>query len=250
MNAPCITVAKKDPPFPDSKLVAILSNRTQEFPDKSTGERQSYVAHVIREIASSVHSSESTASLAFADGGVVAQAELQETANSRWNLSPARQSATANEDWYTGAELLEVRQGVTPGNCLEVFLLDEKVADQLELEKGLVHSAIKSKDLERWSVAWHNRVLFYPYREHGTNYVPAFSLDMANLDDKKLAKRLTGLGLEDALDFDIQIDEWEREIVRKAGVNQESASKLLQHRIAHGLVPFQLERDSYRVVNY
>jgi hypothetical protein len=36
---------------------------------------------------------------------------------------------------------------------LEVFLLDENVANELKLEKALVHLAIKSKDLERWSVA-------------------------------------------------------------------------------------------------
>jgi hypothetical protein len=85
-------------------------------------------------------------------------------------------------------------------------------------------------------------VLFYPYRKHGKEYVPAFTLDMAKLDDKKLVKRLTGVGLEDALDFDIQIDEWERDIVRKSGVNQESVPKLLQHRIALRLVSFPTQQ--------
>jgi hypothetical protein len=238
MNAPCVTVAKKAAPAPDSKLTAILSKRALDLPDKGIAERQRYVAKVIRDVASSITSSQSTAELSFAEGSIVAQTELQETAKSRWNLSPARQSSKINKDWYTAAELLEVRQGVTPGGCLEVFLLDEKVAYELKLEKALVHRAIKSRDLERWSVAWHNRALFYPYRRHGKNYVPAFTIDIAEVEEKKLSKRLTEIGLEDALDFDLQIDEWEREIVRKSGVNQESAPKLLQHRIALKLVQY------------
>ena len=238
MNAPCITVAKNAPPPADSKLIAILSKRTKEHTDKNVGRHQQQVAQVIRELVNAIGASHKTASSSFAEGGVVAQAELQRTAKSRWNLSPTRKSEEANEDWYTGAELLEVRQGVTPGGCLELFLLEESVTDQLKLEKALVHHAIKTKDLERWSVEWHKRVLFYPYCEQGENYVPAFTIDMANLHDKKLAKHLTGIGIEDALDFDIQIDEWEREIVRKSGVNKESVPKLLQHRIAQKLVQF------------
>jgi len=238
MNAPCITVAKKAPPSLDSKLVAIVSKRSQDLPDKSTDERQRYVARVIREIAKSIDVSHLAENLSFAEGGIVSQAELQKTAKNRWNLSPTRHSSAISKDWYTGAELLEVRQGVTPGGCLEVFLLDEKVARQLKLEKALVHHAIKTKNLERWSVAWHDRVLFYPYRKHGKNFVPAFTIDLPKIRDKKLTKRLAQIGLEDALDFDIQIDEREREIVRASGVNQESVPKLLQHRIALGLVRF------------
>lgn len=238
MNAPCITVTKKTHAAEKSELIAILSRREGVLPDKNPAERQQYVAQTINRIAASIQDSRATTQLSFAEGGIVSQSELQETAQSRWNLSPARQSSSINEDWYTAADLLEVRQGVTPGGCLEVFLLDEKVADELRLEKPLVHRAIKTKNLDRWSVEWHNLVLFYPYRKHEENYVPAFTIDIAGLGNKKLAKRLTGIGLEDALDFDIQVDEWEREIVHKAGVNQESTPRLLQHRIALGLIQF------------
>jgi len=133
---------------------------------------------------------------------------------------------------------LEARQGVTPGGCLEVFLLGEEATKHLKLEEVLVQHAVKSKDLERWSVSWHGRVLLYPYREHEKAYVPAFEIDFEEVKDKKLAKRLTQLGLEDALDFDLQIDDWEREIVRKLGVRQESVASLLNHRIALGLVQY------------
>jgi len=135
MNAPCITVTKKGLPAPEEKLGAILSKRTPDLPDKGLLERQRWVAQTIRDVASSVTNSHSAVQLSFAEGGIVSQFELQESAKSRWNLSTAREARAISEGWYTAAELLEVRQGVTPGGCLEVFLLDEKVAHELNLEK-------------------------------------------------------------------------------------------------------------------
>ena len=238
MNAPCITVAKNSPPPAAAQVAAILSKRSDDLPDKKTNERQAYVAQVIRKIASSIQHGHESESIAFAECCLIPQIELQKTATSRWNLSSSRTAITANKDWHTAAELLEVRQGVTPGGCLEIFLLEEPVTTHLKLEKTLVHRAIKSKDLERWSVDWHKRMLLYPYHEHNKDYVPAFEIDMAKLKDKKLAKHLTQLKLKDALDFDLQIDDWEREIVRKSGVRQESVAALLKHRIALGLVRY------------
>lgn len=238
MNAPCITVARNLAPAPESQLAAILSKRTPGISGHTTNERQEYVAQTVRNVAASIAETHSTATASFAEGGWIPQTRLQETASSRWNLSPSRATAETNKAWYTGAELLEVRQGVTPGACLDVFLLDEPVTKHLKLEKELVHHAIKTKDLARWVVEWRGRMLLYPYHKHGDNYVPAFTLDLAKLKDKKLAKRFTELGLKDALDFDLQIDDWEREIVRKAGVQQESVIALLQHRIAMGLISY------------
>jgi hypothetical protein len=238
MNAPCITVARNVAPTPESRLAAILSKRTTDVSGNKANERQGYVAQIIRKVAASIAATRSTATLSFAEGGLITQSTLQETASSRWNLSPSRVIAEVNKDWYTGAELLEVRQGVTPGGCLDVFLLEEPVTKHLKLEQTLVHRAIKSRDLARWAVDWHGRMLLYPYHKQGDGYVPAFTIDMVKLKDKKLAKRLTELGLKDALDFDLQIDDWERDIVRKAGVQQESVVKLLQHRVALGLIQY------------
>jgi len=238
MNAPCITVARNLAPAPESTLAAILSKRTTDVSSNKINERQEYVAQIVRNVAGSITATHSTAALSFAEGGWIPQITLQETASSRLNLSPSRVAAETNRNWYTGAELLEARQGVTPGGCLDVFLLDESVTKHLKLEEVLVHHAIKSKDLVRWAVDWHGRVLLYPYHKQGDTYVPAFTLDLTRLTDKKLAKRLTELGLKDALDFDLQIDDWEREIVRRSGVQRESVAKLLQHRIALGLVPY------------
>jgi hypothetical protein len=238
MNAPCITVAKNSPPTPGSEVAAILSKRSDDLPDKKSSERQAYVAQVIHEIASSIQHGHESVSIDFAECCLIPQTELQKTAKSRWNLSSSRTAITANKDWYTAAELLEIRQGVTPGGCLEIFLLDEPVTMHLKLEKALVHRAIKSKDLERWSVDWHKRMLLYPYHEHNKSYVPAFEIDTAKIKDKKLAKHLTQIKLKDSLDFDLQIDDWEREIVRKSGIQQESVATLLKHRIALGLIHY------------
>ena len=238
MNAPCITVVKNSLPAPGAELGAILSKRTTDVSGDNTNKRQEYVAAVVRQLSTNISTSHSAAAISFAEGGIIAQAELQETASSRWNLSPSRANAKTNDDWYTGADLLEVRQGVTPGNCLDVFLLEESVTKHLQLEKALVHRAIKTKVLTRWSVDWHELMLLYPYRKLGANYAPAFSIDFARLKDKNLTKRLTELGLKDALDFDLQIDDWEREIVRKAGVQQGSVLELLKHRIALNLVEY------------
>jgi hypothetical protein len=174
---------------------------------------------------------------AFAEGSIIPQEKLQQTAKTRWNLSTTQATTEISSAWHTGGDLLEARQGVTPGD-LEVFLLDDSVAKHLKLESALTHRAIKSKDLERWSVRWHSRRLLYPYHKKEKGYVPAFTIEMEDVKDKKLAKHLTQIGLEDALDFDIQIDDWEREIVRKSGVKQESVITLLQHRIALGLVHY------------
>ena len=237
MNAPCITVAKNSPPTSDSKVAAIISRRTKDASDKNAAKRQEYVAQVIHTVAGSLTALHSPARNAFAEGSIIPQEKLQQTAKTRWNLSTTQATTEISSAWHTGGDLLEARQGVTPGD-LEVFLLDDSVAKHLKLESALTHRAIKSKDLERWSVRWHSRRLLYPYHKKEKGYVPAFTIEMEDVKDKKLAKHLTQIGLEDALDFDIQIDDWEREIVRKSGVKQESVITLLQHRIALGLVHY------------
>ena len=68
------------------------------------------------------------------------------------------------EAWFRSADLtvdevLDIRQGVTPGGCLDVFLMPQEMAGRLGLEPELVHSAVKSKEIDRWSVAWNGREL-------------------------------------------------------------------------------------------
>ena len=90
---------------------------------------------------------------------LVSLQELRNTAGDRWDLSGGAGKQEFPEGWFTVAELLEMRQGVTPGGCLDVFLLDKKKAEHRELEGDLVRKAVKSKQLSRWRVEWKDREL-------------------------------------------------------------------------------------------
>ncbi len=71
-------------------------------------------------------------------------------------------------------DLFDPRQGVTPGGCLDIFLLDEARARELKLERKLVHRSVKSREFERWRTAHKGRVLLYPYVVKDGEAVPAF----------------------------------------------------------------------------
>ena len=122
---------------------------------------------------------------------------------------------------------MTARQGVTPGGCLDLFLIREEEAARLGLEVDLVHRAIKSREVGRWSVSWSGRVLLYPYCAVGRRAVPAFTLS---------AETANRLGILHALDFEKPLDAEEEEIVRRKGVDQATVERLLKHRIALGLV--------------
>src|SRR5665213_400105 len=116
--------------------------------------------------------------------------------------------------------------------------MNSRVAEHLGLEDELVHRAIKSRDLQRWSVNWHGLVILYPYVSTRTKPRPAFHIELVDIQDEALSKKLTAIGLEDSLDFDIQIDDWEKRLVRESGINKTTVEKMLSHRVALGLVRF------------
>ncbi len=238
MNAPCITVATLGHPSADHTVHAILSARPKQFGDKDRERRQDSVTETLRRLAQTLKTSGLAERSDFASGVAIPQATLQAEAQDRWNLARTPRTEPRNPLWYSAGELLEVRQGVTPGNALDIFLLDQSTADHLQLEPALVHRAIKSRDLDRWSLDWHGRVLLYPYVLSGKKPQPAFRIDPGNVKDTAMSKRMTRLGLKDALDFDIQIDDWEQNIVRQSGINKEVVARLLKHRIARDLVAY------------
>lgn len=238
MNAPCITVITASVPKSGHKVGAILSAKPKHLSEKNREQRQIGIAQTLREVAVLLPSSRSVVSKDFASGVLISQTVLQSEAAERWNLARDPHKPTASTQWHSAGELLEVRQGVTPGNALELFLLDSKTIEHFGLEDELVHRAIKSRDLGRWSLHWHGRVILYPYVIRGKKPQPAFHVDLGEIADATLAKQLTSLGLKDALDFDIQIDDWEKRLVRQSGVNKDTVAKLLSHRIALGLVRY------------
>jgi len=106
------------------------------------------------------------------------------------------------------------------------------------LEAELVHKAIKSREIDRWSVSWEGRVLLYPYSVAGRRAMPAFTLNIEEIEDAGLRDTVRRLGVAHALDFEKPLDAREEEIVRRKGVNQTTVEQLLKHRIALGLVKY------------
>ena len=81
-------------------------------------------------------------------------------------------------------------------------------------------------------------MLFYPYHVKDKKDEPAFTMPWDEIEDRKLKNRLIQLEVEDALDFDKQLDARELEIVRKSGINSESVKDLLRHRVGLGIVKY------------
>jgi len=252
MNAPCATAAAytADESATDTECLCVTSHAAKgAFQELNTQQRREKVVETVRDVLGKLADRKKKAQVLFASGARIAQQKLRDTANDRWDLSGGPTKGDFPEGWFTAAELLEMRQGVTPGGCLDVFLMDKNRAKLLNLEDDLVHDAIKSKQLECWRVQWKNKTLFYPYHVKGKKSEPAFTIQWDEVKDERLKSRLVQISLDDALDFDKQIDSRELEIIRKTGINNEAVSKLLKHRIALGLVNYPAAAK-YLVENY
>jgi len=262
MNSPCVTAAVNTQEEASGDCLCVMSEPPSDFRELDKQRRREKVVGTIREVLAKL-TKKKRAKILFASGARVSRQVLRNTAKDRWDISGGSGKRDFPEEWFTAAELLEMRQGVTPGGCLDVFLMDKGKAKLLELEDDLVRKAIKSKQLSRWRVEWKDRVLFYPYHakekkseteEKKTELEekksePAFTIQWDEIEDKKLKERLTKLGIEDALDFDQQIDSRETEIIREVGINAESVRKLLKHRISLGVVKHPKDAE-YLVGNY
>ncbi|MBM3333502.1 N-6 DNA methylase [Candidatus Sumerlaeota bacterium] len=250
MNIPCITVADA---LPDGdgrgECTAILSAPPDSFKGQDEKERRKQVAATVREVVQKVSVRRKAVAVGFAHASRVSLAHLRKTAHNRWDLAPTPKIEATQKGWLTADRVLEMRQGVTPGGCLDVFLMSEDKAKQLGFEEELVYRAIKSKEVGRWSVSWSGRILLYPYRVVKGIAVPAFALDLRTIRDRDLAEILRQSRLSDALDFTKQIDRREEEIVRRKGVNRLTVPDLLRHRVALSLVRYPIVA-AYLIGNY
>jgi len=248
MNSPCVTSALSTTKEEKGACSCVISHPPQNFQGLDTEERRNKVVAVVRDVLTRLEKTKK-AEAEFASGTRIERSQLRTTAEDRWDLSGGPQKEGFPKGWFTAAELLEMRQGVTPGGYLDVFLMEQKKATHLGLEDELVHKAIKSKQLERWRVEWKDRVLLYPYHVRKGNSEPAFTIQWEEIEDERLKKRMLDLQMSDALDFDQVVDKTEIEIVKESGVNQESVTKLLKHRVALGLVRYP-RAASYLVDHY
>ena len=146
MNSPCITVAEKTEPHSDSECACVISEPSHDLRELKAQEKRQRVVEIARDVLSRLEKKKQ-ARVSFAAGARVLQSYLRSTANDRWDLSGGEGRQTFPASWFTAAELLEMRQGVTPGGCLNIFLMDKKKAKLLQLEGDLVRKAIKSKQL-------------------------------------------------------------------------------------------------------
>ncbi len=239
MNTPCITVTDvAEKADLGSECVAVLSAPPAAFSGLDETARRKKVIAVVREAIQQGSAGKCPKSVGFARVSRVEQRTLAETARNRWNLAPSPIRTTADKETLTAADILDIRQGVTPGGCLDVFLLSAERAKGLGLEAELVHNAIKSREIDRWSVSWAGRVLLYPYCVVGRRAVPAFTLNAEEVEDAALRDTIRRLGISHALDFEKSLDSHEEEIVRRKGVNQATVERLLKHRVALGLVKY------------
>jgi hypothetical protein len=254
MNSPCVTAAVNTQTEVEGNCLCVMSEAPSNFGELNTQERREKVVETIRDVLEKLTKKKS-AKVLFASGARISQEALRDSAGDRWDLSGGAGKEEFPESWFTAAELLEMRQGVTPGGCLDVFLMDTKKAKMLGLEGALVRKAVKSKQLSRWRVQWKDRVLFYPYNKKNNKTKkaekadPAFTILWDEIEDEKVKQRLTKLGIEDALDFDVPIDSRETEIIRESGINNESVQKLLKHRVSLGIVKYP-NAASYLLENY
>jgi N-6 DNA Methylase len=249
MNAPCVTAGQVVSQPADGNVHCVMSHAPGTIlHNLGVTARRETVIEVVQEALERL-AQKKHASVQFASGSRISRRYLRDTAHDRWDLSGGPSRESFPENWFTAAELLEMRQGVTPGGCLELFLMSNKQAEFLELEKHLVRRAIKSNTLTRWHVEWNNQVIFYPYHRNGKVAQPAFSILWDEIDNPKLKQRLIHINLEDALDFDKQIDSRELEIIRQAGINNDSVAELLKHRVGLRLVKYPASAK-YLVSNY
>jgi len=222
MNTPCITILENKSPDLARNLQVVLSKK-KSFPrDMTDDQRRKYVVHTVQNTLS--HSKTNPYLQDFVSAFPFSRKTLKGFNGERWMLSPDEFHPLQSSSMFRLTDLLEPRQGVTPGGCLDVFLMDEGKVKALKLEKELTHKAIKSKQIERWSVRWEGRYLLYPYRIKGKEAVPAFTARQGNL--------------KDVLDYDFVLDEDERNLRRRANSEKELRRLILEHRQAKGLVDF------------
>jgi hypothetical protein len=253
MNTPCITVADKlqEESAPEKTCIAVLSEQPDDFKDLSKEDRRKRVDKIIRKAVTSVSGRRKSATVGFAQAVRVSIDRLRKTAKEGWDLGVQVATTKVPKGWFSAADLLEPLQGVTVGGegCMDLFLMEEKTAEEFKFETDLVKPVIKGIEMIRWKMPNVNQVILYPYALIEEKIQPAFTIDFSKIKDQKLSDVLKRLGILDALDFDKQIDRREQEIASRKGVNQTTVPELLKHRQSLGLVAYP-SVASYLVRHY
>lgn len=220
MNTPAVTVLDNRSPS-DGSFVAVTTTAPR-FQNMGEDQRREFVFGAVRDSLAALSGRRRKAARDFCAGARLPRQLLRETADVGWDLRPGGTPLWMKRGTLRITEILEPRQGVTPGGCLDVFLMSEQRANELGLEGALVHRAIKTRHTERWHPHWRGLVLLYPYVLNGDQALPAFSIQ--------------GQTMTDALDFETVLDARERQIRRGRPMDNATAKDILEHRLADGLV--------------
>ncbi len=228
MNIPCIAVFEKRPAYEDENAVVLLCSKKSWPKGMGKATRRSQVTGLVRRCLELVERSGEPLKQDFVSAFQFPLARLREYGGGRWLLAPKEFKIHVRPEWPRVAQLLEPSQGVTVGgeDCLSIFLMSEARAKELGLEEVLLHPIIKGQETEPWRPQWGGNVILYPYRadEEG-RWRPAFNCNKPPVLD--------------ALDFEHCADEFEKDWVRKYGVNYISIRRLVEHR-----------RDALEIVKY
>lgn len=233
MNTPAVTVFEQASPG-KGNFTAVIT-RHKNLKDIPPSNRRRYVLETVTSCLEQLTGRRRTVAREFATANRLPHQLLQDNAAKRWNLASREGIPEIKPGWFSIADVLEPRQGVTPGGCLDVFLMSEQQALSLKLEPELVHRAIKTRETERWHVNWEGRVLLYPYIVQNGESVPAFSIKHSLL--------------KDSLDFENAVDDYERELRRGRALDNNTAKDILEHRIALDLVKYP-QTARYLVQSY
>lgn len=233
MNTPAITVFDNRSPT-DGSFVSVTTT-APKFRETGADQRRALVLDTVRASLTALSGRRRQAVVDFCTTARLPRRMLRESAKQGWDLRPRIVSSKFKPAWLRITDVLEPRQGVTPGGCLDVFLMTEQRAKELGLETSLVHRAIKTRETDRWHPQWQGRVLLYPYVLEDDEAAPAFTIK--------------GQPLTDALDFETVLDERDREIRRGRPMDNATARDILEHRIALGLVKYP-QAARYLVQNY
>ena len=248
MNTPCITVADLGEPAGDYQLRVLQAKSTGAAALARVHDRRAYVADGYTDVAARLEDGDVSAETQIAFGHTLLASKVCASSADRWLLDPGEVYVRA-ADTVGALDLLSPSQGVTTGGegVLERLTLNGIEAVHLGLEKDTYRFVARGRELARWATSQGSQVLVYPYVRLMGEYRPAFTIDTSTVDEA-LARELHRSGVTDALDFDRQIDDYERDLWRTTD-RATLPARLLAHRVDLGLVAYP-SLASFLVAHY
>ena len=129
-------------------------------------------------------------------------------------------------------KFVDILQGVTWGGkgAEKVFVLNEEDVKRWKLEPDIVYRCIGGDDIERWCIKWKRKCLLFPYVVRGEKWSRAFEVEGRGITEPT--------NLKDSLDFESPIDDVECKVLHQGLPESERIKRMLEHRIALGLVRY------------